>query len=172
MGINNICKFCSLLFLLAIACNGTKQPEKEGATCNPFVGTWKFISLVTESTEGDIFYPYGENLYGKLMYDTKGNMSALLMRPNRPKFASGDIYNGTSEEIKFAFENFDAYCGTYEIHKDEGTVTHHIEGARFPNWEGSDQTRYYEFSNDTLSLSAKIKAQGEDWELRAILVKQ
>ena len=106
------------------------------------------------------------------MYDSNRNMSVFLMRPDRPKFAADDIYKGTPEEIKFTFENFDAYCGTYTIDKDNGTITHHIEGSRFPNWEGSDQTRYYTFSNDTLSLSAKIRAQGKDWELKAILVKQ
>jgi len=140
-------------------------------TKNLLIGTWKFISLVGKNSEGDIFQPYGENFYGRLMYDLKGNVSVFLMRPNRPNFVADDIYKGTSEEIKFAYENFDAYCGTYTIDKDKGMVTHHIEGSRFPNWEGSDQTRYYEFSNDTLSLSAKIKAQGKYWEFKAILVK-
>ena len=139
---------------------------------NLFIGTWKFISLIGKNSEGDIFYPYGEDLYGRLFYDSNGNMSVFLMRPNRPKFAAGDIYIGTPDEIKYAFENFDAYCGTYKIDKEKGTVTHYIEGSRFPNWEGTDQIRYYEFSNDTLSLSAKIKMQDADWELKAVLVKQ
>ncbi|MEJ2543622.1 MAG: lipocalin-like domain-containing protein [Calditrichaceae bacterium] len=150
--------------------NGTTVPKKH--TKNLLIGTWKFISLVGRNSEGEIFHPYGKDLYGRLMYDSNGNMSVFLMRPNRPKFAADDIYKGTPEEIKSAFENFDAYCGSYTIDKDKGTVTHHIEGSRFPNWEGSDQTRYYTFSNDTLSLSAKIRAQGKDWELKAILVKQ
>jgi|GEM_PF-491012 len=150
--------------------NGTTVSNEQ--TNKLFIGTWKFISLTGKNLEGDIFHPYSEDLYGRLMYDSNGNMSVFLMRPNRPKFAAGDIYKGTPEEIKFAFENFDAYYGTYKIDKDKGTVIHHIEGSRFPNWEGSDQIRYYKFSNDTLSLSAKIKAQGKDWELKAILVKQ
>jgi uncharacterized protein len=150
--------------------NGTTVSNEQ--TKNLFIGTWKFISLVGENSEGEIFNPYGNDLYGRLMYDLNGNMSVFLMRPNRPKFAAGDIYKGTPKEIKSAFENFDAYCGTYTIDKDKGTVTHHIEGSRFPNWEGSEQTRYYTFLNDTLSLSAKIKLKGKDWELKAVLVKQ
>lgn len=141
-------------------------------TKNLFIGTWKFISLMGKNSEGEIFHPYGKELYGRLMYDSNGNMSVFLMRPDRPKFAANDIYKGIPEEIKYAFENFDAYCGTYTIDIDKGTVTHHVEGSRFPNWEGSDQTRYFKFSNDTLSLSAIIKAQRKDWELKAILVKQ
>jgi hypothetical protein len=150
--------------------NGTTVHNEQ--TKNLFIGTWKFISLVGKNSEGEILHPYGKDLYGRLMYDSNGNMSVFLMRPDRPKFAAGDIYKGTPEEIKFAYENFDAYCGTYKIDKDNGTVTHHIEGSRFPNWEGSDQTRYYRFSNDTLSLSAKIKLKGKDWKLNAVLVKQ
>jgi hypothetical protein len=150
--------------------NGTIVYNEQ--TKNLFIGTWKFISLVGENSEGEIFHPYGKDLYGRLMYDSNGNMSVFLMRPDRPKFAADDIYKGTPEEIKFTFENFDAYCGTYTIDKDNGTITHHIEGSRFPNWEGSEQTRYYTFLNDTLSLSAKIKLKGKDWELKAVLVKQ
>ena len=95
---------CLALLLLAVTCNTSKQS-------NLFIGTWKFISLPTESSVGDIYLPYDENPFGRLMYDHNGNRSAFLMRPNRPKFESGDIYNGTPEEIKSAFENFDAYYG-------------------------------------------------------------
>jgi hypothetical protein len=172
MSTKSVFKVCSLLLLVTIACNSTKQTEKEEAPHNLFVGTWKFISLVGESNEGDIFHPYGENLYGKLMYDTKGNMSVFLMRLNRPKFISGDIYNGTSEEIKYTFENFDAYCGTYKIDFDKETVTHCIEGSRFPNWEGTNQVRYYDFANDSLILTATLVLQEKEWALKAVLIKQ
>lgn len=39
------------------------------------------------------------------------------------------------EEVRAAFMGFDTYCGTYKIDTVKGTVTHQIEGARFPNWE-------------------------------------
>lgn len=139
---------------------------------NPFVSTWKFASLVATSTEGDVFYPYGENLYGKLMYDDKGHMSVLLMRPNRAKFASGDIYNGTPEEIKMAFENFDAYCGTYKIDTAKKTITHFIEGCRYPNWEGTEQVRHYEFTEKGLTLSATLTLHDKKWHVKAVLIKQ
>ena len=155
---------CLALLLLAVTCNTSKQS-------NLFIGTWKFISLSTESSVGDIYLPYGENPFGRLMYDHNGNRSAFLMRPNRPKFESGDIYNGTPEEIKSAFENFDAYYGTYKIDMDKKTVTHFVEGSRFPNQEKTEQVRFYEFKNDTLLLSATLSAKGNEWTASAILVK-
>jgi hypothetical protein len=154
-----------------IGCQCDKDAEKESAL-TPFAGTWKFLSLEAISTDGDVFLPYGKEFYGRLMYDDHGNMSFLAMRPDRPKFASGDIYKGTSEEIKAAFLNFDAYCGTYTVDLENKTIVHHVEGCRFPNWEGSRQTRQYELSDGKLTLRANLKLKGKTWSLTAKLIKQ
>ena len=87
------------------------------------------------------------------MYDANGHMSAQIMRPDRPAFASGDHLKGTPMEIKSAFEGFIAYYGVYEVNQEEGTVTHHVEGSSFPNWVGSAQRRFFEFSGNRLTLS-------------------
>ena len=159
-----------IVFISWTACS--EQIEQAIKIDNPFAGAWKFISLVGKSSDGEVFYPYGEKFYGQLMYDCKGNMSAFLMRPGRPKFTAGDIYKGTPDEIKAAFENFDAYCGTYTIDFEQKTVTHFVEGSRFPNWEGSKQTRNFKFSEKKLILSASLTARGKQWSLEAVLVKK
>lgn len=101
-----------------------------------------------------------------LIYTPEGTMSVTLMAPGRPKFASGDIYNATPEELKTAFENFDAYCGTYTLEAGENKVTHHLEASRFPNWEGSDQVRYFQLEGNKLSLyTDPIASQGTTWIL-------
>ena len=138
---------------------------------NSLVGTWKFISLYGKSSNGDKLHPYSENPFGRLMYDANRNMSFLIMSPDRPKFASGDILKGTPEEIKAAFEGFDAYCGTYTINLEKETVTHHLQGSRFPNWIGTNQVRFFKISGDTLRISAlPIVAGGVQWDFKAILV--
>lgn len=154
-----------LLILTVLSCDNFQDKQSQ------FIGTWRFVSLSTESAEGDVFLPYGNEPYGRLMYDSKGNMSAFLMRPNRSRFVSGDIYSGTAQEIKSAFENFDAYCGTYKINAEKKTVIHFVEGSRFPNWEGTEQVRFYEFKNDTLILSASLNLKGMEWTASAVLVK-
>jgi len=88
-----------------------------------------------------------------IMYDTNGHMSAQIMRPDRPAFASGDQLEGTPMEIKSAFEGFVAYYGVYEVNQEDGAVTHHVEGSLFPNWVGSAQRRFFEFSGNRLTLS-------------------
>lgn len=164
----------NFLLLIAVisACNGSRSPEEEKPTMQNkmLVGTWRFISLVGRSSKGEVYYPYGENLFGRLMYDAKGHMSVLLMRPDRPKFASGDMMKGTPDEIKAAFEGFDAYCGTYEVDAEKGTVTHHVQGSKFPNWVGTDQVRFFEVSGDQLRITAPpILAGDVRWEFEAVL---
>jgi len=87
------------------------------------------------------------------MYDANGHVSVHIMRPDRPAFASGDQLEGTPVEIKSAFEGFIAYYGAYEVNQEEGIVTHHVEGSLFPNWVGSAQRRFFEFSGNRLTIS-------------------
>lgn len=133
------------------------------------IGTWKFKSMKVETEKGEVIYPYGENLFGMLIYTPSGHMSVLLMNPNRSKFASDDPLGGTREEIKDAYENFDAYCGTYSVDIEKGTVTHHIEGSKFPNWVGTDQVRNYQFFGDKLLLKATLFIKGEEWNFEGVL---
>ena len=133
------------------------------------VGRWNLISINAENPEGDVRYPYGEDPFGMLMYDADGYMSVLIMRRGRSKFASGDILGGTPEEIKEAFEKFEAYCGTYEVDEEKSIVTHHIEGARFPNFERMDQVRFFEFfANRLITKSKPIPSLGTEWVVNSM----
>ncbi|TET99684.1 MAG: lipocalin-like domain-containing protein [Candidatus Stahlbacteria bacterium] len=133
------------------------------------IGTWKFKSMKVETEKGEVIYPYGENLFGMLIYTPSGHMSVLLMNPEREKFASDDPLGGTTDEIKSAYGGFDAYCGTYSVDEEKGTVTHHVEGSKFPNWIGTNQVRYFEFSDNKLLLYATLKIKGEQWKFEGIL---
>lgn len=134
-----------------------------------FIGTWKFVSMKATTSKGEVIYPYGEDLFGMLIYVLSGHMSVLLMRPDRPNFTSDDPFAGTTDEIKSAYEGFDAYCGTYTVDDEKGTVTHHIKGSEFPNWVGTDQVRFFEFSGDRLFLKATLLIKGKQWDFEGVL---
>jgi hypothetical protein len=134
-------------------------------------GTWKFLSMALKADTGKTVHPYGKHLFGILIYTSNGYMSALLMDPDRKKFASDDLKTGTADEIKQAYDKFDAYCGTYTIDEEKGTVTHHVEGAKFPNWAGTDQVRYFELKGDRLYIRATLKVKGDNWQGLASLVR-
>ncbi len=116
--------------------------EKE----NPFVGTWNLISFETRRSDGTVMYPFGKDLQGLIMYDTKGYWSCHIMGKNRPAFASGQMAKGTPEEIKAAFEGSLCYWGTYGIDEKERILKLHIIDSLYPNWRDADQKRFYEFS--------------------------
>jgi len=87
----------------------------------------------------------GENVSGLLVYDGGGNMSAHVMRNDRPLFAAKDPARGTDAELRAAFEDYGSYFGTYTIDQTRQTVTHQVRGAWYPNWIGHDQVRHFKF---------------------------
>jgi len=138
------------------------------------IGTWKIISCKYRRSDGEVTYPYGKQPLGQLMYDSAGNMSSIIMRPERPKFSINDKFQGTPEEIKSAFDGFDAIFGTYEVDEENESVIHHGEGSLFPNWEGMVHPRFVKLSGKRLTLSTTPILYGDGtiigtlvWERKA-----
>ena len=123
----------------------THTANTTSAITSKFVGSWKLVEF-----EGQLVPK--RDWAGLLMYDATGHMAAQLLPLDRPKFASGNRLQGTTEEIKAAFDGYFAYFGPYEVNEAEGVVIHHVKGSIFPNDVGKDNIRYYEFSGDRLIL--------------------
>ena len=129
------------------------------------VGTWRLASYEAHASSGEIRYPLGQHVVGQLFYDANGNMSAHVMRIDRPTFASDDSGAGTDAEVRAAFEGHTSYSGTYTIDPSARTVTHHVRGASYPNWMGHNQIRYYRIDGSHLVLSTPpILHRGESLE--------
>jgi hypothetical protein len=121
---------------------------------NPLIGTWKLISWENRSVvDGKVSYPFGKDAVGYIMYTQDGCMSVAMMRPNRPKFAAGDLLSSSPEEKAHAAETYMTYCGQYEFRGD--TVIHHVDLSLFPNWVGVDQERLVEVRGNRLTLSTR-----------------
>jgi hypothetical protein len=117
------------------------------------IGTWRLVAYEGHDSTGQRVYPIGKHVTGQLFYDTDGNMSAHIMRTDRPTFASNDLGQGTDAEVRAAFEGHTSYFGTYTVDPVKQTVTHHVKGCSYPNWIGNDQVRYYKFDGVRLLLS-------------------
>ena len=129
------------------------------------VGTWRLVSYEARTSTGEIRYPLGQHVMGQLFYDLNGNMSAHVMRVDRPMFASDDSGAGSDAEVRAAFEGHTSYFGTYTIDPSAGTLTHHVHGSSYPNWIGYDQVRYYRLDGSHLVLSTPpILFRGEPLE--------
>src|SRR5262249_28603397 len=127
------------------------MPELQSASS--LVGTWRLVSYEARDSKGEPHHPLGEHVSGLLIYDSSGNMSAHVMRTDRPLFAANDAARGTDSEVRAAFEGHDSYFGAYTIDQARQTVTHHVRGASYPNWIGSDQLRHFKFEGSRLLLS-------------------
>ena len=118
-----------------------------------FVGAWRLVSAEFRAEDGSpAESPYGVEPQGLLMYDAHGSMSAQLGQKNRRPFAIADRMAGTPEEIKGAFETYQAYYGRYKVDEREHVVIHTVVQALLPNWVGTEQRRQYQFKDGRLIL--------------------
>lgn len=117
-----------------------------------FVGAWRLLSLEARTSTGDVSYPYGKDAAGCLLYSGEGYMSVSVMQAGRAGFTSTDDLQAPVEEKLAAFDTYSSYSGKYELRGQK--VIHHVAISLFPNWTGTEQERYFEFSEDRLTLSA------------------
>jgi len=132
-----------------------------------FVGAWRLLSLEARTSAGDVSYPYGKDAAGYLLYAREGYMSVSVMQARRTNFALPEDPRTPVEEKLAAFDTYSSYSGRYEVRGQK--VIHHIEISLFPNWTGTEQERYFEFSGDCLTLSAPpMRIGGVELKLVAI----
>ena len=70
------------------------------------------------------------------------------------------MQTSTAEESLTIAHGSLAYYGTYTVNDVDKTVTVKIEGASFPNFAGTTQTRRFEISGDELTISNPTPAVG------------
>jgi hypothetical protein len=117
-----------------------------------FLGSWRPCSVELRFPDGRVAHPYGESPIGLVVFSADGYLSAHLMRPDRPHFASPDVGPPSPEEAREALTGFVAYYGRYEVDESASKLVTHVEGAVTPNWIGGDQVRTFEFRGDRLVL--------------------
>jgi hypothetical protein len=130
---------------------------------NPFVGTWRLVSI--ESSESRLF---GEAPVGMLMYDAEGHVAVQIMRNPRPEFAANTMGFPTPKDVQVAYKGYYAYYGTYSVDCANKVVTHHLQGSLRPGDVGKDFVRAYALDGNSLSLRPVNDSQAKDaclnWE--------
>jgi hypothetical protein len=122
-----------------------------------FIGTWKLLSQDTHFKDGRSVASRGENPLGILMYDAHGQMSVQLSRSDAHLSAYTDL-----TALSTAMDGYLAYFGTYTVDETARTVTHHIAGASYPGYRGTEQVRTYAFSEDFSRLTLRAAAPSGD----------
>ena len=118
------------------------------------IGTWDLVEWLERRADGTVTYPLGEGARGQLLYSTDGHVAAQLVRADRVRFESDDWRGASGADAGRAFKEYFGYFGTYSIDLQRHAVVHHVDGAWFPNVEGSDQLRRFRFAGGQLVLDA------------------
>jgi len=119
---------------------------------NPLVGAWRLVTFEFLKEDGSVIYPFGAEAQGTIIYTESGRYSAQLMRKDRLRLKTGDQIKASMDESESNFKGCISYFGTYMVDFDTNLIVHHVEGSLFPNMEGTNQIRSFEFSNNQLKL--------------------
>lgn len=128
------------------------QEKQSMSLKEQIIGVYSLVSYQTQDAEGNIIYPLGKDATGFIMYHPDGYMSAQLMRQGRPAYASGDLHEGTQEEMAEAALGYLAYSGKFEVDEETSTLTHHMEVSMNPTWLNQQQPRVGSLDGDILSI--------------------
>jgi hypothetical protein len=119
------------------------------------IGTWMLASWEQKKGDGTKVQRYGENPVGIAFFDAGGRYIITVMRSDRAKYASGALWQGTSDENKATADGTITYFGTYSVSEADSSIAIHIEGSSFPNWNGVDQKRIVAIAGDQLTLTVR-----------------
>jgi lipocalin-like protein len=136
-------------------------PRTSGAqSVSPIAGTWRLGAAELLHADGTRTADYGASPKGLLIVDATGHYSLQIFRSERPRFASGDKVTGTVAEFEAAVKGSSTHFGTMSLDTATHVLTVNIEGASFPNQEGTQQKRRYELQGDELSYRVPPRPDG------------
>jgi len=150
----------ALLALLPIPAVTASEPGKVN-TAAAIEGTWTLAFADVQHPDGTRTHDYGDAPKGVLQIDHAGHYSLFIFNSSRPRFAANDKNAGTPDEFRSATLGTSSHFGTVEADPVKRTLTFHIEGATYPNWEGTTQVRGYEMSGDMLSYKVPPRPNGD-----------
>ena len=119
------------------------------------VGTWTLVSWDVKNADGTTSQYFGPSPEGIAFFDTGGRYIIAVMRSGRANYAIenfGQIAQVSAEEGRATAQGTITYFGTYSVSEAERRIAIHVDASSFPNWNGTDQDRFFEIEGDRLTL--------------------
>jgi Lipocalin-like domain len=129
------------------------------------LGAWDLVSFNSVHADGSKLTVFGDNPNGIAFFDSTGRYIITVMRSDRAKYAVNDRVQGTADENKITVQGTITYFGTYTVSEPDRTLSIHVVGSSFPNWNGTDQKRSFVVSAGELKLTNPIASTGGTTEV-------
>ncbi|NIJ20411.1 hypothetical protein FHS95_002103 [Sphingomonas naasensis] len=142
---------------LSAAGGGAVPPAEPSLS---LAGTWALDSAYEILADGRRVTHYGAHPRGLLIIDAAGRYSLQIFRPDRARFAAGDKTRGTADEYRTAALGSSTHYGRVRLDPAKHQIIFAIEAASFPNWEGREQVRDYEYRDGVLRYAVPASASG------------
>jgi hypothetical protein len=149
-----------LLWGITLMANAQKINTSMKSLQKELIGTWVLVSVTNINPDSSRVYPYGENPRGLLVFDEKGNYAIQILKAVRPKIVSGDKNKCTPEESAALVQGSNSHFGKYKVNEQRKTITFIIEHAFYPNWEGTEQERFYTYTGHEIKYVVTHTTQG------------
>lgn len=111
-------------------------PIKDG-----IVGTWLFVSVVSQSDDGTRGEPFGGRPKGIIVFNPDGWFSLFQSAESLPRLAASDRAKATPEEAMAVVRNSIAYYGTYTVDEAARELSLAIEASTYANLIGGGAQR-------------------------------
>ena len=131
-----------------------------GTMPSPLRGTWTLVAADKRLPDGKVVRDYGEHPKGSLIVDADGRYALQIFKSERVRFATDSKGDGSAEEFKSAAMGSSTHYGTVAVDLPNRQLVFTIDGASFPNWEGTVQKRHYTLEDDTLTYQVPPRADG------------
>ena len=128
-------------------------PQEARTLKEQIVGSWKLASIHSTRADGTRYELFGAQAKGLVIFDRDGTYSLHIMRALRPSFASESRMEGSAEENRAAIQGMISHFGSYSIDESNRLIHFRIEGSSYPNWDKSEQKRYFTILGNQLTWS-------------------
>ncbi|MEX0634258.1 lipocalin-like domain-containing protein [Serratia ureilytica] len=121
-------------------------------TVNAFIGSWALVSSAFENQDGELNYPLGEQVLGRIHYEANlARWRRSFLQRRAACFAADDLAQGSSGRSAGLHQYGFATSAAIRWKRAAGWCIR-SKAVRSPNWVGSRQVRFYAFSGDRLTL--------------------
>jgi hypothetical protein len=143
------------LAVLTVTAFGQQKSPKE-----QLPGAWNLVSIDYVRADGSRSTTFGDNPKGIAFFDGAGHYIIAVARSDRGKYAVNDRMKGSAEENQATAQGTITYFGTYTVSEPDRTISIHIVGSSFPNWNGANQKRIFTITGDELKLTNPVASTG------------